>query len=152
MEFRLYQYDEVSGDAQLVTEIKDDHFLSSPGIMTFSLPESVDPLVVGEKYLWQVELVCDAQRPSGNPYAEAQIEVVEMPADLAVQLDRSGDPANFATLYAGQNFWYDALAVALTDQLDPKLAELRVALLQGIAADRQERDRLQDSSIHPIQP
>jgi Domain of Unknown Function (DUF928) len=151
MEFRLYQYDAASQDAQLATEIQDEDFTSSPGIVTFSLPHSVAPLMVGEKYLWQVEWVCDARRPSGNPYAEAKIEGVEMPADLAEQLDGANTAADRAVVYARQNFWYDALAVALTEQPDRQLARLRVALFENIAADSQERDRLQDSKIHLIQ-
>lgn len=56
-----------------------------------------------------------------------------------------------AVLYTEQNFWYDALAVVLSDRPDPELAQLRESLFQDIAADSPKSDQFQNSNIHLIQ-
>ena len=56
MEFRLYRQE--NDRYQLVKEIKDDQFKTSPGITVLSLAQMAPELSIG-KYRWQVVLVCD---------------------------------------------------------------------------------------------
>ncbi|MCC5648126.1 DUF928 domain-containing protein [Nostoc sp. CHAB 5824] len=98
MEFRLYEYDQASKQSKLVKEIKDENFKSSPGIMVLSL--SSPELLIGRRYLWQVELVCDANRPSGNPFATAAMKVVTVKPDFNKQLSQTNNVLNKAILYS----------------------------------------------------
>ncbi|MBE9106579.1 DUF928 domain-containing protein, partial [Nostoc cf. edaphicum LEGE 07299] len=111
MEFRLYEYDKTNKQSRLVKEIKDETFKSSPGIMVLSIASL--ELSVGRRYLWQVELVCDANRPSGNPFAIAAMKVVSTPPDLIKQISQNNDVLIKANLYNQADFWYNTLNIAL---------------------------------------
>lgn len=151
MEFRLYQYDPVTEEAKLVAEIKDPNFKSSSGIVVLSSSESIPALSIGQRYLWQVELICDPNRPSGNPFAEAEIEVVESQPSLKAELANTNNAFNRAAVYAKAGLWYDALGVILTAQQNPRLAELKFSLVDEVAAGVKERVKLRKSAIHKMQ-
>ncbi|MBE9039421.1 DUF928 domain-containing protein [Oscillatoriales cyanobacterium LEGE 11467] len=151
MEFRLYEYDPVSSDAKLVAEILDENFKSAPGIMTLSLSETMPQLAVGRKYLWQVELVCDRHRPSGNPFADAEIEVVAPSPALDDRLERAKNELDRVALYEEKDLWYDALAAVLRDSSDSQLENWRSTLLDRVAQGEAESEQFQQSHIHRIQ-
>ncbi|WP_206757601.1 DUF928 domain-containing protein [Nostoc sp. FACHB-888] len=123
MEFRLYEYDQNNKQSRLVKEIKDENFKSSPGIMILSLPSQ--ELLVGRRYLWQVELVCDANRPSGNPFAIAAMKVVLTPPEVKNQLSQSNDVLKVANLSKKADLWYKTVEIALSSNNEPTLKELR---------------------------
>lgn len=147
MEFRLYKYNRLSQEAQLIAEIKDPNFKSSPGIMVLSFSNSMPKLSIGQRYLWQVELICDPLHPSGNPFAEAEIEVVEMQPDLKAQLAKTKQASNQASLYYKAGLWYDALGIVLKQQ-DPTQLNF---LLDQVAINANERKKLRQSAIHHVQ-
>ena len=109
------------------------------------------PLSVGQKYLWQVELVCDPNRPSGNPYAEIEMEVIEVPADLNAALERVQSESQQAVLYQSKNLLYDALSLVLTAEPTPELSQLKRSLLDKVALNQAELTQLQNSSVHRVQ-
>lgn len=155
MEFRLYEYDQASKQSKLVKEIKDENFKSSPGIMVLSL--SSPELLVGRRYLWQVELVCDANRSSGNPFATAAMKVVPVQANLSKQLSQTNNVLNKAILYNQANLWYNTLEIALTSKDEPRLRELKMSLLEQVAnasetgLKEQIKVELTKSAIHQLQ-
>ncbi|MEH2371603.1 DUF928 domain-containing protein [Nostoc sp.] len=155
MEFRLYEYDQASKQSKLVKEIKDESFKSSPGIMMLSL--SSPELLVGQRYLWQVELVCDANRPSGNPFATAAMKVVSLQPDLQKQLSQSNDVLTKANLYNQADLWYNSLEIALISKDQPRLRELKISLLEKVAngsetgLKEQIQVELTKSAIHQLQ-
>lgn len=155
MEFRLYEYDTASKKSRLVKEIKDENFKSSPGIMVMAL--SNPELSVGKSYLWQVELVCDANRPSGNPFAMGAMKVVPVPLSLKTKLSQTHDTLSKATLYAQADLWYDSLKVVLAAPNEPKLEEVKSTLLKQVATipetAMQEREKLKlvSSAVHQLQ-
>ena len=155
MEFRLYEYDPASKQSKLVKEIKDENFKSSPGIMALSL--SSPELSIGKRYLWQVELVCDANRPSGNPFAIGAMKVVPVPPDLKTKLSNTNDALSKATLYAQTDLWYDALGIVLAAKDEPSLRELKSSLLEQVAVGAettgavQEKVELRNTAIHQLQ-
>jgi Domain of Unknown Function (DUF928) len=147
IEFRLYA--QVENDRyQLVKEIKDEQFRSSPGIMVLSWDQAAPELAIG-KYRWQVVLVCDRDRPSSNLFATSEIEVVPTPADLQTRLEQTRDPLAQASIYAEANFGYDALGIAIASSISLKDSQL--PLLDRMALNDTERHRLQQSAIHFIQ-
>ncbi|MBN3873590.1 DUF928 domain-containing protein [Nostoc sp. JL33] len=155
MEFRLYEYDQASKQSKLVKEIKDESFKSLPGIMMLSLSNL--ELLVGQRYLWQVELVCDANRPSGNPFATVAMKVVSVKPDLEKQLSQSNDILIKANLYNQADLWYNTLEIALTSKDQPKLRELKISLLEQIANEfetglkEEIKVELTKSTIHQLQ-
>lgn len=148
LEFRLYKYDSVSDELELIAEVDD--LKSSPGIMVLSLSDSTHSLSVGEQYLWQVELICDPNRPSGNPYAEIEMEVIEVSADLNMALEEVQEELKQAILYQKKNLFYDALSLVLIAEPTPELSELKRLLLEQVALDEAELTQLQSSSVHQV--
>ncbi|MDY6937393.1 MAG: DUF928 domain-containing protein [Cyanobacteriota bacterium] len=151
MEFRLYEYDRTSLETTLVAEITDEEFKSAQGIMTLSLSEELPPLTVGRQYLWQVELLCDRHRPSGNPFADAEIEVIDPPPMLDTQLVEAKDEFDRATVYEENDLWYEALATVLGDGSNTQMARLRSALFERVTLGELESEQFHQSRIHHIQ-
>jgi len=114
MQLRLYEYDsEGHPKREPIVEINFKE-LSSPGIMTFTLPEARQKLKVGDTYLWQVSITCNPDKPSSDLIARGDIQVVEKPSDWENILS---DRANLSDFYTDEGLWYDALREAI------KLAE-----------------------------
>ena len=149
MEFRLYRQE--NDRYQLVKEIKDDQFKAPPGITVLSLAQTTPELAIG-RYRWQIVLLCDRARPSGNLFAEAELEVVLLPADLKARLERTNDRVAQSSLYAQANLWYDSLGIAMSSSnSNTALKDPRSSLLNEVAMNNAERQVLQGSAIHPIQ-
>jgi hypothetical protein len=120
--------------------------------MVLSLENSATELVAGKQYRWQVELVCNPGKPSGNLFAESDFEVVSLQPDLRTQLAHASDPLAQANLLAQAGLWYDALETTLDPMShQAQLQRLRLALLNQVAVNTIERQLLQNSEIHPIQ-
>ena len=151
MAFRVYHYASDRGEYDLITEVTGDSFESSQGINVFPLPASAPALAAEEIYLWQVELICNPSQPSGNLFAEAEIQVVEPPSDLHQQIDTASDDLQQASLYHAAGLWYDALGITLTAPAVPALLELRARLLEPVGANPDEASVLRESPIQVFQ-
>ncbi|MGI0489396.1 DUF928 domain-containing protein [Pantanalinema rosaneae CENA516] len=150
LEFRLYERQ--NDGFKLVEEIKGDRLKSSPGIMVLSLEDVPIELAVGKRYRWQVELVCNPGRPSGNLFAESEFEVISLKPALKTQLDHAQDPLAQANLFAQADLWYDALETILDPMSQQtQLQRLRLALLDRVATNTVEQQLLHNSEIHPVQ-
>lgn len=79
------------------------------GVMSYTLPDHLPALTPGD-YRWRVVLVCDSNRPSSSPVADADLQVVAS--------QRFAEES--ADAYAEAGLWYDALAAALetSEQLE----------------------------------
>ena len=128
LEFQLY---EQSSTCDLL--IHAIQLQSLPGLMQWSLPSDQPGLAVGQRYIWQVVMFCDLNRPSSALVARAELDVIAMPSSFAVTLASTQDPTQRADLYANAGFWYDALAEITQPASDVFLAQ-RVALLKELAA------------------
>jgi hypothetical protein len=157
LEFRIYE--QTAAGYTLLKEIKDDSLRSVPGIMVLSPLLQLPELTPGKHYRWQVELVCDAARPSGNLFAEADLSVVPLSDRVQQSLSAAQSPLpdqarlNRAQIYAQSNLWYDALAVVLPSQQDSiAIQSFRQSLLDQIAINPAEQTVLRQSTISPILP
>lgn len=128
LEFTLYKY-APGGAIQLAykTQLK-----SSPGIMKLSLPQKNPGLVFGQRYIWQVAILCDPNHPSSDVVAKAEIELVKMPSTLAKEMFGVRDTSQKIDLLAKAGLWYDSLGEALTAK-DVGLRKLAVTLLKNLA-------------------
>jgi hypothetical protein len=129
MEFTLYKYGPDSRP-KLAQKLQ---LKSSPGIMELSLPRDKPGLVIGQRYLWQVAILCDPNYPSSDLVANAEIEVVEMPPDLKRALSTTSHRLEMADLYARAGLWYDALREALGPAENSRLGEVASMLLKDLA-------------------
>ncbi|NJN89033.1 MAG: DUF928 domain-containing protein [Leptolyngbyaceae cyanobacterium RM2_2_4] len=127
VEFRLFEYN--SGDRQLIQKID---LQSSPGIMSWSLPPDQPGLSTGQRYFWQVVVHCDLNRPSSALVAEAEIEVVEIPSDLEMELDAATDDLARVRLYGEAGLWYDAFNEVLAAGQDAAARDTRLGLLDNL--------------------
>lgn len=125
IEFSLYEY--INGKVKLIHKTQ---MQSSPGIMKFSLADQKISLTVGNKYLWQVALLCNPNHPSEDLLVRAEIEVVAMPITLNNMLLKTKELSQRSKLYAEAGFWYDALAETLSDFTNK---ELRLNLLAELS-------------------
>lgn len=124
--FSLYSFDR-NGKAAI---LRHRYMVQSvKGIQKYTLPSNQPGLIVGQKYLWQVRLLCQSGAPSKDVIVEAEVETVAMPALLQSALVKISDRVKRANLYAESGFWYDALAEALTDT---KTKPFSIALLQDL--------------------
>ncbi len=154
LEFRIYE--QTGTSYILIQEVKGDTFRSVPGIMTLPTLNGLPALSPGKRYRWQVELVCNPARPSGNLFAEAEVDVVPLTPALQRQLFAakavapSATRLNQAQIYAQANLWYDALATTLPPYQDSRaVQDFRRTLLDRIAANPAERQWLHQSAISP---
>lgn len=150
IEFRLYEQE--NNSYKLVKEIKDNTLKSTSGITTLTLAESALPLEVGKQYRWQVVLVCDSNRPSGNLFAESDIQVAPIQLSLKSQLERVRDNLGQAKLYAQENLLFDALGIALKHSSnETQFKDFRSSLFNNITARNPELQVLQNSTIRSVQ-
>jgi Domain of Unknown Function (DUF928) len=105
IEFSLYEYT-TNGKSKRLYRVQQQ---STAGIMKVSLPAEKASLLVGNRYWWQVALLCNPKHPSEDLLVKAEIEVVAAPSDLKNALSSIKEPLKRANLYAEKGFWYDAL-------------------------------------------
>jgi hypothetical protein len=130
VEFTIYKL-EPNEQLNLVYRLE---LYSFPGITKISLPLQKPGLTIGQRYLWQVEVLCNRNRPSHNLVAAAEIETVAIPARLKNMLSHQQDRLQRAKLYAEAGIWYDALGEALAGNNQGKLGLVAASLLQDLAS------------------
>jgi hypothetical protein len=128
LEFRLYRY-EANGDRTIIRKVR---LQSQRGIMSLALPLDTPPLATGERYNWQVILLCNPNRPSSALVAGADLDVVTMPNNLATTL-ANNNPQQKVKAYASAGLWYDALGTALTAITNKVSQRLELELLEDLA-------------------
>ena len=105
---------------------------SKQGIMRYQLPSDAVGLTVGQKYLWEMTLVCKSGGDRKVQVLRTDIEVVAMPATLQLSLAKTSDQLQRASLYAEAGFWYDALAETLPLNGTYKAQPLTLTLLEDL--------------------
>lgn len=110
MELSIYEY--TNGKAKLIHKMRSQ---STPGIVHVSLAQEKVSLSVGQKYVWQIALLCNPNHPSEDLVVRAEIEVVPIPSRLTNALSQTTEPNKRAELYAEEGLWYDALGETLNN-------------------------------------
>jgi Domain of Unknown Function (DUF928) len=99
---------------------------SRPGMMQLTLPEL--GLTIGQSYSWRVVLRCKAGSPSADQLVGGEVELVA--ADRAVSPEKASSQQ-----YAAAGLWYDAFAIATSQEQQQLLADL-IELEQADPGDR----------------
>lgn len=102
------------------------------GIIQITLPPSVPPLAIGQRYQWTLMIGCESDNPI---FTQGSIERIAPPADLSDRLARS-TPLEQADLLANQGIWYDALTTLaelhIADPTDRTIAANWYTLMQSV--------------------
>ncbi|MGQ9871888.1 DUF928 domain-containing protein [Leptodesmis sp.] len=100
-----------------------------------------------------MELICNPDSPSGNLFAESELQVVVLQPQLKTQLQQQRDRAKQAQLYAQANLWYDSLSVAFSPRTNlTELKDLQLSLLNKVALNPSEQALLQNSRVYWFTP
>ncbi len=129
MKFQIYP-DDVNEYPQPIQNIE---LQTKPGIMTHSLSQDELGLSVGQRYLWQVVIICEPNHPSSAIVAQAYIDVVQESPDLKIALAAATNPVDRADIYAERGFWYDGFGEVLACGDDARHRELMRNLLTDLA-------------------
>jgi hypothetical protein len=129
LKFQLSQYD-TSGKPQ---EVYKTSLQSEQGLMKVSLPKQHQGLSLGQKYVWQVVLICNPNKPSEALKATAEIKVAAPEKAIQTQLATAKQPLQKAEIYAASGFWYDAWAATSIETRDLKSKDLQLELLNDLA-------------------
>lgn len=117
------------------------------GIISYQLPESIEPLEIGKQYQWFFSLICDSSEGRPNDslndtplYTFGWTRRVEMNSTLAnwIKTAKSRDRAN---IYAENGIWHEALAT---------LAELRRQNPNDITLAREWENLLRSAGLEEI--
>ena len=153
MEVRLYEYDREtvedwdtaqaqigSVDRQLDFPrgydkgalVYSETLQSAPGIMSWSMPQEQPGLTVGQDYVWEVILICNANSPSSDHAIEALIEVVERPAELEEMLTTATASSERADLYGQSGLWYDAWQEFVVSEQPLEVSDVQINYLENL--------------------
>ncbi|MHC0067973.1 DUF928 domain-containing protein [Nostoc sp. UIC 10890] len=81
----------------------------TPGIVSISLPSTTPPLEIGKRYHWYFNIYCQPQQPPIFIHGWIQRKAL----NSAVQnLLNKATPQERVSLYASNEYWYDALTAA----------------------------------------
>ena len=105
------------------------------GLQQIKLSDYKVKLSPGERYLWSVSLIVDAEERSANIVAKGAIERVER-EKLVPPLKTAFSDAEAPVRYAEAGIWYDAI-MALTDRIQSnpvnnELRQQRASLLEQV--------------------
>jgi Domain of Unknown Function (DUF928) len=90
---------------------------SSPGIVKFPLPDTVDPLQTDKMYHWYFLVYC---HPTTPVFVEGWIQRIVPDPALEGQLE-AATPREQIALYANNGIWYEAIANLVEQrQLEPE--------------------------------
>ena len=130
IEFSIY---ELNDDNQASKQVFRDKLPNASGVMNIELREHKQALKLGKRYVWQVEVLCNPNRPSRNIVVSAEIDIVELPSSLKAALSKTDSPLQRANLYAEAGMWYDALKEALAAENNLELAIVTLGLMEELA-------------------
>jgi hypothetical protein len=106
------------------------------GLVGIRLPKSIEPLQVGQRYLWQMRLACgDPKKPEKHPLIGSWIERVDPmklestptfnPKELMKDLNQA-DLEEQPKIYSALGFWHDAIG-SLGELQQQKPADSQIA-------------------------
>jgi Domain of Unknown Function (DUF928) len=110
------------------------------GIVQLELPQTSNPLTVGQQYRWTVALVCNQKRPSQNINARAWIERVANTPELTQKLATAKNQRDRALIYTKSGVWYDGIAILnqlqATNPQNQQSRETFVSLLKQVGLNK----------------
>lgn len=150
MELSFYEFD----SQQKPKLIHKQTITSYPGKNQFQLTSNQPGLLIGNRYMWQLQTKCNYNRPSQDLVLRAEVERVNVPVSVLQALNQfKSSPMNTTTLtsivqtYAEHGLWYDALDRALAIAPPAKIGEVAADLLNELAQVEGDWERVNLSRI-----
>ncbi len=81
----------------------------TPGIISVTLPDSVNPLAVGKRYQWIFTYLCNPKVVSQDIVVHGYVERVNVSPQMAVELNKAKTPLEKVAVMAENGIWFDAL-------------------------------------------
>jgi hypothetical protein len=107
---------------------------TSAGVVSFSLPERLAPLEMGQQYHWTFII----EDPSNSMFVQGVVQRVALSPILLNQL-KTATPPERVTLYAANGIWHEALTTLAglrrTNPQDPMLKAAWADLLHAVGLD-----------------
>jgi Domain of Unknown Function (DUF928) len=98
------------------------------GPIALQLPQQQDPLEIGQRYEWIVELECDINDPAKNRTVSGWVKRIAPDPQLEEELDVADTPLEVAEVYARHGIWYETLSlVAKERQAHPEDEQVMAA-------------------------
>ena len=95
---------------------------SIPGIVSITLPDTIDPLEVDFVYQWFLDFDCPGPDNSDEFASPAsisgQVQRVEVSLELEQELNSATNPLKKAEIYADNSIWYDVVTEVAQVYLD----------------------------------
>ncbi|HEY9646772.1 MAG TPA: DUF928 domain-containing protein [Chroococcidiopsis sp.] len=140
----------------LTTETLVVSLPENPGIVTFQLPSSEQPLALGKRYSWYFSITCQSgSRQTELSFVNSQIERVAPAQELVTTLANTPLPNQFIP-YLQNDIWYDAiarLAEHRTEHPDDWTQLLTLYRLEALSAeDVTELQPPMPPSASPVNP
>lgn len=155
LEFQLYRYqtEAAVGADDALDSGNDLAFVTSAvlnqdaeGYVAYTLPPDEPELTVGATYVWQVVVYCGENFDQVGKWTSAEIEVVEVPSDLAAATLADTGRSVQAEWYGAAGLWYDAIA-AVQDAETPEEISVRQALLLDLADLEEQSQQATAASV-----
>ena len=108
---------------------------ATPGIVSISLPSSVQPLEIGKDYRWIVLMNCQSEETglADSPFTEGLVRRIRADSSLS-QIDKA-KPLEQVALYGKSGVWYEMLAnLAALRKAQPNNPEVTSAW-EGVLRD-----------------
>lgn len=110
----------------------------TPGVVSFRLPSTAQPLKIGKSYRWYFLIPCDPQNPSRSVFVNGWVQRVALSPALMSQL-KTATPRECVALYAAAGIWYEAQTTLAflrrTEPDDAAIAADWFDLLQSIGLE-----------------
>lgn len=121
-------------DPQTAETLVERDFVVSEPVEAIELPQSTQ-LELGKVYLWYVAIPCENNPDEYREVLGAALERVKPSQSLAARLRQTNEPAQAASIYASNGFWYEALEIALnnsehSDYLERLLGSANLPLVE----------------------
>lgn len=81
----------------------------TPGIVSFTLPETLPPLEENQQYRWQFSYICNPQFRAEDDFVEGIVMRVPQNEAILNKLNSVNNPLQKAEIYAVNKLWFDTL-------------------------------------------
>ena len=111
----------------------------TPGVVSFRLPSTAEPLEIGKSYHWYFLIPCDSQKPSRSVFVNGWVQRVALNPALMSQL-KTATPQKRVALYAAAGIWHEAQTTLAelrrTEPNDAAIAAEWSDLLQSVGLEK----------------
>lgn len=130
------------------------NIVSTPGIVSFTLPATAPPLEPKKYYHWYFEVICDRDDRSGDSVVSGWSRRVEL-TPTQVQALAQASPLEKPRIYAQAGLWHDLLATIAELRRpqpgNPLLGVVWVELLKSVGLEKVAQEPLVNCCTQPTE-